>query len=110
MDVRKSTLCTFDKKYLNIHGIDFVSTTVHTIVQSVCWEQPLNSNFFFLFKGAVVGVSKHLCGAATDLTLRCLETFSASGNAKGKIETILIALCCHHRCDWNIYVGKDRIF
>ena len=58
----------------------------------------------------MVGVSKHLCGAATDLALRCLETFSASGNAKGKIETILIALCCHHRCDWNIYVGKDRFF
>jgi len=59
--------------------------------------------------GAVIGVSKHLCGAATDLALRCLETFSASGNAKGKIETILIALCCHHRCDWNIYVGKEYL-
>ena len=58
----------------------------------------------------MIGVSKHLCGVATDLALRCLQTFSASGNAKGKIETILIALCCHHRCDWNIYVGKDRIF
>ena len=57
----------------------------------------------------MIGVSKHLCGAATDLALRCLQTFSASGNAKGKIETILIALCCHHRCDWNIYVGKKNL-
>ena len=75
------------------------------------WEQPLVTFVFFpLFKGSVIGVSKHLCGAATDLALRCLETFSASGNPKGKIETILIALCCHHRCDWNIYVGKDKTF
>jgi len=58
--------------------------------------------------GSVIGVSKHLCGAATDLALRCLATFSASSeNAQSKIETILIALCCHHRCDWNIYVGKE---
>jgi len=61
--------------------------------------------------GAVIGVSKHLCGAATDLALRCLAEFSASENSRqnatSKIETILIALCCHHRCDWNIYVGKE---
>jgi tRNA:m4X modification enzyme len=24
-----------------------------------------------------------------------------------RIEGILIALCCHHRCDWSSYVGKD---
>ena len=81
-------------------------------IPSFCNLALVNSTLhqlFSLFKGAVVGVSKHLCGAATDLALRCLETFSASGNAKSKIETILIALCCHHRCDWNIYVGKDRI-
>jgi len=57
--------------------------------------------------GSVIGVSKHLCGAATDLAMRCLATFSSSENAQSKIETILIALCCHHRCDWNIYVGKE---
>lgn len=90
----------------------------------------------------VVGIGKHLCGAATDLALRCLvETYAASfeakdeeplakrikndktgkesntlakeGNEKDVPETrtpvagIVIALCCHHRCDWRHYVGKE---
>ena len=51
----------------------------------------------------VVGVSKHLCGAATDLTLRCLAGTLASDKFRG----LMIALCCHHRCDWRSYVGKQ---
>lgn len=51
-----------------------------------------------------VGVSKHLCGAATDLTLRCM----AQGNQyEVKTKSFLICLCCHHRCSWNTFVGKD---
>uniref|UniRef100_A0A1B0CVW7 tRNA:m(4)X modification enzyme TRM13 n=2 Tax=Lutzomyia longipalpis TaxID=7200 RepID=A0A1B0CVW7_LUTLO len=60
---------------------------------------------------SVVGVSKHLCGAATDMTLRCIvagnqppkETNRKLCRTKG----ILIALCCHHRCDWKTFVGKS---
>lgn len=55
----------------------------------------------------MIGVSKHLCGAATDLALRSLATFST--NPACKPSTILIALCCHHRCDWNIYVAKNYL-
>ena len=51
----------------------------------------------------VVGVSKHLCGAATDLTLRCLAGTLPSQRLRG----LMIALCCHHRCDWGSYVGKQ---
>ena len=58
-------------------------------------------------KGPLIGVSKHLCGAATDLALRCLQTFAKKNS--DKIEAILIALCCHHRCDWNIYVGQKYL-
>ncbi|XP_039948813.1 tRNA:m(4)X modification enzyme TRM13 homolog [Bactrocera tryoni] len=56
-----------------------------------------------------VAVSKHLCGAATDLTLRCI-TQPATGDSNNKTPNtnyILIALCCHHRCDWQAYVGKS---
>lgn len=49
-----------------------------------------------------IAVSKHLCGGATDLTLRCItqaqEIFT---------DSIMIALCCHHRCDWPVFVGKE---
>lgn len=90
----------------------------------------------------VVGIGKHLCGAATDLALRCLvETYGASreegseepsakriknekadrdidaaaeaGRERNVAEAwtpvagIVVALCCHHRCDWRHYVGKD---
>ncbi|XP_075616141.1 tRNA:m(4)X modification enzyme TRM13 homolog isoform X2 [Balearica regulorum gibbericeps] len=87
----------------------------------------------------VVGIGKHLCGAATDLALRCLvesyttccdgeheepalkrsrtdKTEVASINAADNEGTkedckpvagIVIALCCHHKCDWTHYVGKD---
>ncbi|XP_036309201.1 tRNA:m(4)X modification enzyme TRM13 homolog isoform X2 [Pipistrellus kuhlii] len=90
----------------------------------------------------VVGIGKHLCGAATDLALRCLvETYGASreegreepsakrirndkadrsldaaaedggdsseAEAWAPVAGIVVALCCHHRCDWRHYVGKD---
>uniref|UniRef100_A0A1A9W5N8 tRNA:m(4)X modification enzyme TRM13 n=1 Tax=Glossina brevipalpis TaxID=37001 RepID=A0A1A9W5N8_9MUSC len=49
-----------------------------------------------------VAVSKHLCGAATDLTLRCV-----SQTKQKHVDFILIAVCCHHRCDWSSFVGKE---
>ncbi|TRY74855.1 hypothetical protein TCAL_06329 [Tigriopus californicus] len=48
----------------------------------------------------VVGVSKHLCGAATDLTLRACQQLE-----QGRLKGLMIALCCHHRCVWNLFAG-----
>ncbi|NXN11810.1 TRM13 enzyme, partial [Indicator maculatus] len=87
----------------------------------------------------VVGIGKHLCGAATDLALRCLvesytaccdgadeepapkrsksdEAEEASNSPSAKecnqddckpVAGIVIALCCHHKCDWTHYVGRE---
>ena len=70
----------------------------------------------------IVAMSKHLCGAATDLSLRCLADFeetqrkiksalSESGRESSPQEEpvagIAFALCCHHRCSWEAYVGKQ---
>ncbi|KFQ53520.1 tRNA:m(4)X modification enzyme TRM13, partial [Nestor notabilis] len=87
----------------------------------------------------VVGIGKHLCGAATDLALRCLvESYTtccdaeneepapkrsradqtevassdSAGNESSKADCkpvagIVIALCCHHKCDWTHYVGRE---
>ncbi len=52
----------------------------------------------------IVIISKHLCGGATDLALRC--AIDAQLNTK-KVRAIIIALCCHHRLLWNEYVGKE---
>ncbi|KAI8045936.1 tRNA:m(4)X modification enzyme TRM13 homolog [Drosophila gunungcola] len=50
----------------------------------------------------MVALSKHLCGAATDLTLRCILDDEAATT-----DYVLIALCCHHRCSWGSYVGRS---
>lgn len=55
----------------------------------------------------VVAVSKHLCGAATDLTLRCVTQQGSATMEAASTEAILIALCCHHRCEWKSFVGKE---
>eukprot|EP00066_Takifugu_rubripes_P027708 XP_011616974.1 PREDICTED: tRNA:m(4)X modification enzyme TRM13 homolog [Takifugu rubripes] len=71
----------------------------------------------------LVGVGKHLCGAATDLALRCLlepagwrdetgaslkrPTNEPTGPAApGPVLGLAVALCCHHRCEWRHYVGQ----
>jgi tRNA:m4X modification enzyme len=51
----------------------------------------------------IVVISKHLCGGATDLALRCA---CDAQTTTGRMRAIIIALCCHHRLMWNDYVGK----
>ncbi|TDG95994.1 hypothetical protein EPR50_G00241600 [Perca flavescens] len=85
----------------------------------------------------LVGVGKHLCGAATDLALRCLmetpgpreqtepppkrlrtsdpepeperdtEPEPAPAGGPGPVLGVAVALCCHHRCEWRHYVGRS---
>ncbi|XP_071438793.1 tRNA:m(4)X modification enzyme TRM13 homolog [Hetaerina americana] len=53
-----------------------------------------------------IAVSKHLCGVATDLALRCVIN-GIEESDKLTVEGIVIAVCCHHRCNWSSYTGKD---
>lgn len=55
----------------------------------------------------IVGIGKHLCGAATDFAARCILNGNRSDANVAPTEAFLIALCCHHRCDWRSLVGKD---
>lgn len=52
----------------------------------------------------IIGVTKHLCGAATDLALRCLVNTT---KFKAKIKGGVFTFCCHHRCRWSPYSGKN---
>jgi len=71
----------------------------------------------------VVFVAKHLCGAATDLALRCAladEITISSEKRESRKETeknggvrngaralgACVATCCHHRCEWGSYVNR----
>ncbi|KOC67036.1 tRNA guanosine-2'-O-methyltransferase TRM13 like protein [Habropoda laboriosa] len=53
-----------------------------------------------------VAIAKHLCGAATDLTLNCLIQ-AMQNEPKCNISGLVIAFCCHHKCDYASYVGKQ---
>lgn len=57
----------------------------------------------------IVGVSKHLCGAATDLAIRCLLNDKDDGEDSTRTKGLVIALCCHHRCSWRPFVGKSLL-
>ena len=49
-------------------------------------------------------IGKHLCGAALDLSLHCV--LHALHCRSSMFASVLIASCCHHRCDFATYAGK----
>ncbi|KAL5561079.1 hypothetical protein UlMin_030826 [Ulmus minor] len=52
-----------------------------------------------------IAIGKHLCGPATDLTLRCC--LMEHGNRDNlKLRGLAIATCCHHLCQWKNYTNK----
>ncbi|KAG7916804.1 hypothetical protein KL905_004534 [Ogataea polymorpha] len=60
------------------------------------------------FPGKVVGFSKHLCGTATDLTLRCL--LNARKDPNFQFSGFLVAMCCRHACKYNWLLEESRIY
>ncbi|WPK23155.1 hypothetical protein PUMCH_000382 [Australozyma saopauloensis] len=53
----------------------------------------------------VVAISKHLCGVATDLTLKCLLNLTTTlKNLKG----LVVAMCCRHVCDYEQMLPESR--
>lgn len=58
----------------------------------------------------IVGIGKHLCGAATDFAIRCSLNGNKVAEESGsgpRTDAVIIALCCHHRCEWKHLVGKE---
>jgi len=54
---------------------------------------------------ALLACAKHLCGSATDISLRSLAA-AASGAGSNDIDVLVCcATCCHQRCDANSYVN-----
>lgn len=51
---------------------------------------------------------KHLCGCATDFSLRCLKNSLEDVNQKKlKFNGFILAVCCHHKCEWDYFCGKQ---
>ncbi|XP_024892411.1 tRNA:m(4)X modification enzyme TRM13 homolog isoform X2 [Temnothorax curvispinosus] len=55
-----------------------------------------------------VGIAKHLCGTATDLTIRCLVK-SMNDEPKVDVRGLIVAFCCHHKCEYSSYVGREYL-
>ncbi|ELR10849.1 tRNA guanosine2'-O-methyltransferase, putative [Acanthamoeba castellanii str. Neff] len=54
---------------------------------------------------ALVSVAKHICGSASDLTIRC--SVNTLGQHADKLAGMAVALCCHHRCTYDAYLNKE---
>lgn len=60
-------------------------------------------------------IAKHLCGLATDISLRSLQSFSgksvSQNNSDQKLSKnahgVALATCCHHACSWEDYTGAS---
>ncbi|EZA50432.1 hypothetical protein DMN91_009904 [Ooceraea biroi] len=55
-----------------------------------------------------VGIAKHLCGTATDLAIRCLVK-SMNDEPKVNVCGLVVAFCCHHKCEYSSYIGKEYL-
>ncbi|ODV82859.1 hypothetical protein CANARDRAFT_30501, partial [[Candida] arabinofermentans NRRL YB-2248] len=55
-----------------------------------------------------VGISKHLCGVATDLAIRSLLKMKCDENEKYKFNGFLVAMCCRHRCIYNWLLPESK--
>ncbi|CAA7398548.1 unnamed protein product [Spirodela intermedia] len=62
-----------------------------------------------------LAIGKHLCGPATDLTLRCClrgdddDDDRSSGAAAAQLSGLAVATCCHHLCQWDQYINKPYL-
>jgi len=63
---------------------------------------------------SIAMIAKHCCGCATDMSLRAAIHFNdgksnhhRDANHRHHIDGIVIATCCHHRCNWYDYVGIE---
>ncbi|KAL2239096.1 UNVERIFIED_CONTAM: tRNA:m(4)X modification enzyme TRM13 [Sesamum indicum] len=78
--------------------------------------EDLNLNAVESLQGVgYMAIGKHLCGPATDVTLRCCirqcsnENTDAQSQASCYLRGLAIATCCHHLCQWKNYINKRYI-
>ncbi|CAL5206720.1 unnamed protein product [Lathyrus oleraceus] len=75
--------------------------------------EDLNLNAVESLQGVpFLATGKHLCGSATDLTLRCCfpeyrKDSSEQHTTNISFGGLAIATCCHHLCQWKHYTNKE---
>ncbi|RUS18711.1 methyltransferase TRM13-domain-containing protein [Endogone sp. FLAS-F59071] len=102
----------FDKALLGAHP-----ARKSTVKRICCDIKDLDLSRVDALQGGgkkIVALSKHLCGSATDITLKCLidtpltkiqpKNYTALSST---IAGIVIALCCHQLCRWPMYPNPN---
>jgi tRNA:m4X modification enzyme len=64
----------------------------------------LNLSLVPQLSGRCAIVGKHLCGQCTDFALSCVTTHASNVT----VRSLVIATCCHHRCEWAHCLGADE--
>lgn len=54
-----------------------------------------------------VAYGKHLCGIGTDFALRCIKKSILDSTDSPKFRALVLAVCCHHQCEWESLCGQD---
>ncbi|CAG8571536.1 216_t:CDS:2, partial [Scutellospora calospora] len=57
----------------------------------------------------IIAYSKHLCGSATDVTLKSLIDYFKLNKEENQIIGIIIALCCHQLCQYHMYPNQQYL-
>ncbi|KAL4203045.1 hypothetical protein AMTRI_Chr02g266580 [Amborella trichopoda] len=74
--------------------------------------EDLDLNAVETLKGvSYLAIGKHLCGPATDFTLRC--SLAQQHNRLGdncSLRGVAVATCCHHLCQWKSYINQGFLF
>uniref|UniRef100_A0A7C9CH15 tRNA:m(4)X modification enzyme TRM13 n=1 Tax=Opuntia streptacantha TaxID=393608 RepID=A0A7C9CH15_OPUST len=75
--------------------------------------EDLNLNAVESLRGVpYLAIGKHLCGPATDLTLRCClaehddQDYGTERTVRQHLRGIAVATCCHHLSQWKHYPSK----
>ncbi|KAL5859317.1 hypothetical protein ACOSQ4_000613 [Xanthoceras sorbifolium] len=78
--------------------------------------EDLNLNAVESLRGiSYLAIGKHLCGPATDLTLRCCLTIQSGqnkleeGSGNHYLKGLSVAPCCHHLSQWKHYTNKKYL-
>ncbi|KAH3758392.1 Methyltransferase TRM13 [Pelomyxa schiedti] len=88
------------EKYDDLAG--FHVTRLKVDIKDLVLHQVEDNSLLNCNKLIVYG--KHVCGAATDMTLRSI--FAALPKLAFHKIIIVIALCCYHACSWRAYINK----
>ncbi|KAG6433395.1 hypothetical protein SASPL_105008 [Salvia splendens] len=86
-----------------------------TFLTSLLAVEDLDLNGVDSLKGVgYIAIGKHLCGPATDMTLRCCirqhsEENGAFESQASYLRGVAIATCCHHLCQWKSYISKKYV-